>query len=255
MEDRNKYFRNVIKGENIINNFKEKNSLGINTLKEESIIEDKRNNNNEINKKDINNNYNYNNIELNKIINNLSIVHYNLNFEFKKDNNNDKIKELTELLNEERIKNKNNEIIINKLQNEINEEKNKNKILIEKINNLQKSLDEYKNNFNKDNKINLNELFQNLLDKDKEISKLKSKLSEEKFISVTIMSFDEDIRLNIICKSNDNFKYLENKFYEYNPEYSENKYYFTINGKIINTNLNINENNIHNNDIIILNNI
>lgn len=106
-------------------------------------------------------------------------------------------------------------------------------------------------------RINSDEIFKTLY---KEINELKIKLSRypiellegEKLINFTIMSNDENVRTNILCKNTDKFVNVENIIYEKYPEYFDFEYYFTINGKKINKRKTVEENNINNNDIIIM---
>ena len=97
--------------------------------------------------------------------------------------------------------------------------------------------------------------------KEKEINELKNKLSRypidlserEKLLSITIMTKDESIRENIICKNTDKFINIENKLYQIYPECFKIYNSFSINGKTINKMKNLDENKISNSDIIILN--
>ena len=145
------------------------------------------------------------------------------------------------------------------------EEKNKNKILEERINSLKNELDKIKKNSN----YNLNEidskesLYKIILEKDKEIWVLKSKLSRfpfelkegERMISIIFTSLNPRIYHSIICKNTDRFNLIENIFYNEYSEFSESENYFIVNGKKINKTKTLEENKIKNNDIIILNQI
>ena len=98
------------------------------------------------------------------------------------------------------------------------------------------------------------------LEREKEIKELKTKLSRfpfelnegEKLISVIFKSIDQRM-YSVICKNTDKFFIIESKLYEYNKEYSENEINFIANGNKINKYKSLEENNIHNNDIIIIN--
>ena len=107
------------------------------------------------------------------------------------------------------------------------------------------------------------ELFKIILEKEREIKKLKLELSRypielkeegEKLMTVNFTSVDSRIQNHsIICKNTDVFNLLEAKLYKYFKEYYDTENYFTVNGKKIHKNKTLDENNIHNNDIIILN--
>jgi len=181
------------------------------------------------------------------------------------------------------IRKENNEELmkkINILESKLKEEKNLNKILEEKIKSLTKELEE-KNNIinilkrnNESNDVsdkNINsisskkskeELFNVILEKDKEIKDLKLTISRYPFelkegeflLTVNFMSVDSKIQnYSLICKNNDTFNIIEKKVYEEYKEFYETENYFTVNGKKINKYKTLDENNIHNNDIIILN--
>ena len=94
----------------------------------------------------------------------------------------------------------------------------------------------------------------------KEIDKLKEKLSRypfelskgEKLISVIFTSSDQNMFYSIICKNTQKFTELEEKLYNDYPEYSKSNNYFIINGNRVNKNKSLDENKIRNSDIIIL---
>ena len=166
---------------------------------------------------------------------------------------------------------------LNKLKEILNNnisEKNKNKILEDKIKELNKELTEKENiiidiinnqNFEKFPKKILDskeELYNIIIEKDKEIKELKLKLSRypmelkegEKLMTINFTSVDSKINnYSIICKNTDIFNNIEKKLYEDYNEYYDTDNYFTVNGKKIHRFKNLDENNIHNNDVIILN--
>ena len=106
-----------------------------------------------------------------------------------------------------------------------------------------------------------NKLLSEILKRDREIEKLKLKLSRfpfeldegEKLISVILTSVDQKILHSIICKNTSKFFDLENKLYENYKEYLETENFFTVNGKVINRYKTLDENKIKDNDVIILN--
>ena len=69
-------------------------------------------------------------------------------------------------------------------------------------------------------------------------------------MSVIFTSFEENVFLSIICKNTELFTDLEKKFYEEYPEYYLGNNIFINNGKQIIRNKTLEENNIHNSDII-----
>ena len=170
----------------------------------------------------------------------------------------EKNKEKDKIINTEKYEVKINENIkelIKKFKNEINEENQK---LMEKLEQFKNLLNNQTQKYNKYTEI----MEKSLLEKDKEINDLNLKLSKypfelfegEKLLSITFMSYDENIRKNIICKNTDKIVNLEKQLYKDYPQYFNSKYYFTKNGKKINKDINLDENNINNNDIIILEN-
>ena len=71
-------------------------------------------------------------------------------------------------------------------------------------------------------------------------------------MSVIFKSTDQRM-YSVICKNTDKFFIIESKLYEYNAEYSENENNFLANGIKINKYKSLEENNIHNKNIIIIN--
>ena len=116
-----------------------------------------------------------------------------------------------------------------------------------------------KNSKNKDKII---ELMEKLELKEKEIKEIKSRypfelLKDEKLMSVIFQSQDQKFTCSFLCKNTDKFTKLESLLYEKYPEYLENEgeHYFIVNGGKINRYKSLEENGIHNSDIIILNKI
>ena len=195
--------------------------------------------------------------------------------DFKEINNKITMKEAQEIQNDEvnkiLFKNTNDTNIKNNNNNNKSEleEKNKNKILEEKINELNNKIKKYKETieniekksqiYNEDSK---DELIKKLLEKDNEINNLKLKISRypfelnegEKLMCINFQSDDQKIQnYSIICKNTDKFNIIENKLYEEYPDFYETENYFTVNGNKIHKNKSLEENHIHNNDVIILN--
>ena len=106
------------------------------------------------------------------------------------------------------------------------------------------------------------ELNKSIVEKDKELKELKLKLSKyplelnegEKLMTINFTTIDKRIQnYSIICKNTDIFNTIEKKLYEDYEEYYSTENYFTINGRKIQKCKNLEENNIHDNDAIILN--
>ena len=131
------------------------------------------------------------------------------------------------------------------------------KTKIDLINNIKKEMEELKNKSNNtiDIKI-IKDTFQIYKNKANEI-KLNippPPKSEEKLMSVIFKSFDEDINYSVICKNNDKFEKIESLLYDRYPEYKNSNNNFLLNGKKIERNKNLDDNNIKNSDIITLEN-
>ena len=105
-------------------------------------------------------------------------------------------------------------------------------------------------------------LITTILEKEREIKALKIKLSRypfileegEKLMVLNFKSVDQKIQNHsIICKNTDIFNYIEKKLYDDFKEYYDTENYFTVNGNKIHKLKNLDENKLHNNDIILLN--
>ena len=66
-------------------------------------------------------------------------------------------------------------------------------------------------------------------------------------------SLDQKIHQSIICKNTEKFSRLEEILYKEAPDYFDSDIYFCFKGNVINRYKTLKENNIHNSDIIILN--
>ena len=147
---------------------------------------------------------------------------------------------------------------------ELEEEKDKNKKLEEKINEMNQQLKQYKEYKDKyENEKKLHEsLIKKILEKDNENKELRLKLSRypfelnegEKLMCINFESDDQKLKnYSIISKNTDKFNIIENKLYKDNPEFYGKENCFVINGNKIHKNKSLEENNIHNNDVIMLN--
>lgn len=169
------------------------------------------------------------------------------------DNEKLKNKSLIEKINMLENKVKNLEENIFKLKNELKTEIEKYKTLKEKI------------ELGKDTSIksSTNSLlfYEKMFEKENEIKDLKLKLSRfpfelnegEQLMSLIFTSADQKFHHSIICKNSEKFNYIENRLYENYSEYQESENCFIVNGNKINKSRTLDENKIHDNDIIILN--
>ena len=110
----------------------------------------------------------------------------------------------------------------------------------------------------KENKADLMKAFEDLKKqfaqinnaKDDEIKKLKS--SEEKLMTLIVISNDEIVHYSFICKNTYTFTKIEEMIYDKYPEYKKRENSFFVKGKKINRNKTLEENKIKNSDIITL---
>ena len=160
--------------------------------------------------------------------------------------------------------------LINKINNdnELEKEKEKNKILEERLNELNNKIIEYKQIIEKnqdDIKIyqdnSYESLINKILEKDNENKILQAKLKRypfelnegEEILCINFCSRDKKIQnYSAICKNTDKFNIIENKLYKDYPEFYETENHFICKGNKINKNKSLEENNIHNNDVIIM---
>ena len=165
-------------------------------------------------------------------------------------------------MNNEKIKNEN----LTKNIKELKEEKNK---LKEQVNILKIKLDNESKKYKDLNKVlsfknidSKESLYKIILEKERDIKELKNKLSRypidleegEKLMILNFKSADQKIQnYSIICKNTDIFHNIEKKLYEEYKEYYDTENYFTVNGNKIHKLKNLEENKLHNNDIILLN--
>ena len=169
----------------------------------------------------------------------------------------EEINRLNYLLNEEK---KNNEVLnkkVKEVEKFIHIEKEKNikdkeiiRVLGDKIKELEKIC-------NKDYIINLME---KIIRKDEQIRELESKFpivfsKDEKLISVTFISTNQEIKQSIICKNTDIFNKLVNILYNKFPSYRKLDNFFICNGKRVNEYETLENNGIKDNAEIILSNI
>ena len=209
------------------------------------------------NKNTDNNGKNYNLIDRNEntINEDINIIKQKLNEEkIKNKNLMEKVEFLKNALKEEKLKTKKKEEIFQKIKNDLENEIKNFKDLIE--NNNEQFLKNLSNNDINDSILN------NMIEKDKEIKDLKIKLARypyqleegEELITVNFRSLDQQLNgYSLICKNTEYFFNIEKRIFEDKKEYIDLVVFFTVNGKKVETNLNLKENDIKNNDIIMVN--
>ena len=162
------------------------------------------------------------------------------------------IEQLKSQIDTEKEKNK-------KLERELAEEKNMNKKSEKIIETLNKELDnnEKGNELDKETKDSLIKI---ILEKEKNIKKLNSKLlrypisieENEKLMTINFISKDKKLVTSIVCKSNDIFEKIEGQLYNNYPQFFKKEITFLIDGKSINKNMTLEQNGIHNDSVIII---
>ena len=186
---------------------------------------------------------------------------------------NTKINELQNLLIKENVKNsdlkkqisifneekKKSFEVGNKLQNE-NENMNESlRKATNDINEYKKKIEKY-TKFLKDLNIEIQNKDKELLKLYKENDDLKKKLSRfpfelgenEKMIILIFQSNEDQISHHIICKNTDIFSEIEMKLKNKFPNLKEEENYYLHNGRKINKNYNLQDNNIRDGDTIII---
>jgi len=114
---------------------------------------------------------------------------------------------------------------------------------------------------NEEKSILIEKLNEELRKRDNEIRELNKELESkyqsefskrEKLMAIIFISMDEKIHSTIICKNTDPFIKIEEMLYEIYPDYKESENNFLVNGHRVIKSKTLEQNNIHNNDIIIL---
>ena len=167
---------------------------------------------------------------------------------------NNQLKKMNEELIFEKNLNNNYQLKISELSKSVNEGREKIQLLFENAASELKSFNNISNNLNEF------KLKTEIDMKNKEIKDLKNKISrypfdlseEEKIITITFISFDENIISSLLCKNTDKFSEIVKKFYDKYPDYKDNNS-FMINGNLISENINLAQENINNNTIITFN--
>jgi len=176
--------------------------------------------------------------------------------------NNQNYNDILQQLNNEKLKNKKLEDEIQRLKNKLNELKNNNNILINENNNLKLKLGNSNqlnqiNQFNQMNIKEINNLRQIIIQKDKEINELKSKLPNNKvymndIMVINFLSTDQNIRCGIPCLADDTIAEVEEKLYQQFNEFRNTNNILLSGGNIILRFKKVRENNIHNGDTILI---
>ena len=174
--------------------------------------------------------------------------------------NNQNYNDILQQLNNEKLKNKKLEDEIQRLKIKLNELKNNNNNLINENNNLKLKLGNSNqlNQMNQFNQMNINEinnLRQIIIQKDKEINELKSKLpkhnlSMNDIMVINFLSTDQNIRCGIPCLADDTIAEVEEKLYQQFNEFRNTNNILLSGGNIILRFKKVRENNIHNGDTI-----
>ena len=137
--------------------------------------------------------------------------------------------------------------------------KNKNQI----INNLQKELNDLKISYNYNLSL-INQLQNNLKQKEQELSQLRNELlSYSNLIktdpeikigfAISFRSINQDIFYPIICNKNELISRLEEELYNEYPRYKEYNTYLTCNGVVLKRFKTVGENNIKKGNTILVN--
>jgi len=111
------------------------------------------------------------------------------------------------------------------------------------------------NQFNQMNINEINNLKQIIIQKDKEINELKSKIPNNKvymndIMVINFLSTDQKIRCGISCLADDTFAEVEEKLYKKFDEFRDTNNTLLFGGNIILRFKKVRENNIHDGDTI-----
>ena len=199
----------------------------------------------------------------------------------KNENKNDILKDneierLKRELKEEKEKNKNLENIINELRtknkNDTQKLKNEIKSYVEKIEKMKNDIQKLslENNNLKDkmkgqgvqnNTDEIVRLYKKIEGLNEKIDDLNAKLKRypfvleegEKIMSIIFTSVNQKLNYSMICKNTDTISQLELKLYEEYPKLGDSEYYFICNGTVLNKFEKLEELKIKSGDIIVLN--
>ena len=183
--------------------------------------------------------------------------------------NNQNYNDISQRLNNEKLKNKKLEDEIQKLKiisqnqlNEINTLRNNINSLQKENNNLKQrlSIADQSNQINQLNQMNVNEinnLKQIIIQKDKEINELKSKIPKrnvnmDDIMVINFLSTDQNIRCGISCLADDTFAEVEEKLYKKFAQFRDTNNVLLFGGNIILRFKKVRENNLHDGDTILI---
>ncbi len=174
-----------------------------------------------------------------------------------------KIKDLIQQLDAEKLKNKRIEekieslkILSEKQAKEINLLKSENNNLKNSINDLNPA--PASENQNDQSVINeMNKLKDIIIQKDKEINELKLKIPKQNvnmndIMVINFLSTDQNIRSGIPCLADDTIAEVEEKLYQQFDEFRNTNNILLFGGNIILRFKKVRENNIHNGDTILI---
>ena len=186
--------------------------------------------------------------------------------EISKDN---EIERLKRELKEEKDKNKNLENIINELRtknkNDTQELKNEIKSYVEKIEKMKNDIqklssennnlkDKMKGQYTKNNSDEIISLYKRIDDLNAKLKRYPFILEEgEKIMSIIFTSVEQKLNYSMICKNTDTISQLELKLYKEYPKLGDSEYYFICNGTKVKKIKTLEELKIKNGDIIVLN--
>jgi len=123
-------------------------------------------------------------------------------------------------------------------------------IIKEKDKKINENLQNQINNKSSNNNSQINKISE----LEDEIKKLKTYFLSpgDKLISIKLTSIDKNIDFSTYAKVNDSFRKIEEIVYDKYPEYKEYENFFLVNGKKVNKNKTLKENNIKDKDVLTL---
>ena len=103
----------------------------------------------------------------------------------------------------------------------------------------------------------INNLKQIIIQKDKEINELKSKIPKrnvnmDEIMVINFLSTDQNIRCGISCLADDTFAEVEEKLYKKFDQFRDTNNVLLFGGNIILRFKKVRENNLHDNDTILI---
>ena len=198
--------------------------------------------------------------------NNKPIIKNENKNDISKDN---EIERLKRELKEEKEKNKNLENIINELRtknkNDTQKLKNEIKSYVEKIEKMKNDIqklssennnlkDKMKGQYTKNNSDEIISLYKRIDDLNAKLKRYPFILEEgEKIMSIIFTSVDQNLNYSMICKNTDTINQLELKLYQEYSKLDRAHYYFICNGNVLNKFEKLEKLKIKNGDIIVLN--